>query len=77
VARLQALCAGLPQVHLHLHDEQSGPLTAEALAATSTATKRAEVWFCGPRGFAETLRNGLRQVWPGPVRFHQEPFKMR
>lgn len=77
VTRLQGLCAGLPQVHLHLHDQQSGPLTAEALAATTDDTKRAEVWFCGPRGFAETLRNGLRQVWPWPVRFHQEAFRMR
>lgn len=77
VARLQELCAGLPEVHLHLHDKQSGPLTAEALAATSAHTKRAEVWFCGPRSFAEALRNGLRRVWPGSVRFHQEAFEMR
>lgn len=77
VTRLQELCAGLPEVRLHLHDEQSGPLTAEALAATSGHTKNAEVWFCGPRGFAKTLRNGLRQVWPGSIRFHQEAFKMR
>lgn len=77
VQRLQELCAELPEVRLHLHDEQSGPLTAEALAAASGNVKRAEVWFCGPRSFAETLRNGLRQVWPGSVRFHQEAFKMR
>ena len=77
VERLQELCTGLPKVRLHLHDEQSGPLTAEALAATSGNVKRAEVWFCGPRGFAETLRNGLRQAWPGSIRFHQEAFEMR
>lgn len=77
VTRLQELCAGLPKVRLHLHDKRSGPLTAETLAATSGNTKNAEVWFCGPRGFAETLRNGLRQVWPGSIRFHQEAFEMR
>lgn len=77
VHRLQELCAALPEVRLHLHDEQSGPLTAEALATASGNVKRAEVWFCGPRSFAEALHNGLRQVWPGNVRFHQEAFEMR
>ncbi len=77
VQRLQELCAGLPGIRLHLHDKRSGPLTAEALVATSGSRKNAEVWFCGPSGFAETLRNGLRQVCPGSIRFHQEAFEMR
>ena len=77
VPRLQALADALPEVRLHLHDQQSGLLTAEALASETGGAKRAEVWFCGPRGLGETLRNGLDQVWPGRVRFHQEAFEMR
>ncbi|SCZ52811.1 ferredoxin reductase family protein [Thiohalomonas denitrificans] len=78
VERLEALCAGLPEVRLHVHDKQSGRLTAEALATESADAKRAEVWFCGPRGLGEALRGGLHQAWPGNrVRFHQEAFEMR
>ncbi len=77
VERLQSLCAALPKVRLHVHDQHSGPLTADALTAGLNETNRAEVWFCGPRGFADSLREGLRQVWPGRVRFHQEAFEMR
>jgi predicted ferric reductase len=77
VERLQTLCAALPEVRLHLHDKRSGPLTAETLAADANSRTRAEVWFCGPRGLAESLRSGLCRLWPGKVRFHQEAFEMR
>lgn len=77
VQRLQTLCAALPEVRLHLHDQQGTPATAEDLAAMSGAPKQAEVWFCGPRGLGETLRNGLQQTWGGKVRFHQEAFEIR
>lgn len=77
VERLQQLCDMLPEVSLHLYDKHSGPLTAELLAVTSGNAKRAEVWFCGPSGLGEALRNGLFRLWPGRVRFHQEAFEMR
>jgi predicted ferric reductase len=77
VARLQALCGALPGVQLHLHDNASGPLTPAILAASLDGARRAEVWFCGPQGLAQSLRNGLRQLWTGRVRFHQEAFAMR
>jgi len=77
VPRLQELCAMLPEVRLHLHDRQSAPLNAEALALGQDGTKRAEVWFCGPRGLGESLRHGLHQAWSGSLRFHQEAFEMR
>jgi predicted ferric reductase len=76
VARLRVLCDALPGVQLHLYDRASGPLSAEALAGRADQTgkaQRAEVWFCGPRGLGESLR----QAWPGRVRFHQEAFEMR
>jgi predicted ferric reductase len=77
VTRLQALCDALPRVQLQLHDRQSGPLSAELLAAAPGGAKRAEVWFCGPRGLGDTLREGMQQLTPGRVRFHQEAFELR
>ncbi|MCW8903861.1 ferredoxin reductase family protein [Sedimenticola sp.] len=76
VERLQSLCATLPKVQLHVYDKHSGPLNADTLAAELSETRRAEVWFCGPRGFADALREGL-QAFAGRVRFHQEAFEMR
>jgi predicted ferric reductase len=77
VERLQTLTGTLPEVRLHLHDKHSTPLTAEALAVGVGEVKRAEVWFCGPRGLGDTLHHGLHQLWHGKVRFHQEAFEMR
>ncbi|NHC06201.1 ferredoxin reductase family protein [Azonexus fungiphilus] len=73
VARLQALCAGLPGVRLRVHGAAQGErLDADALLAGRGGP--AEVWFCGPAGLAGALRDGLgRQV----RRFHQEAFRMR
>ncbi|MCW8907902.1 MAG: ferric reductase-like transmembrane domain-containing protein [Sedimenticola sp.] len=76
VGRLQSLCETLPDVRLHVYDKHSGPLTAEVLAEQQHDRKRLEVWFCGPRGFADTLREGLRALY-GRIRFHQEAFEMR
>jgi len=77
VPRLQELCAKLPEVRLHLHDRQSGPLNAETLALGEDGAKRAEVWFCGPRGLGESLRHNLQQTCSGSLHFHQEAFEMR
>jgi predicted ferric reductase len=76
VERVQNLCATLPKVQLHVYDKYSGPLSADTLAAELSVARRTEVWFCGPRSFADALREGL-QVFAGRVRFHQEAFEMR
>ena len=58
--RLRSLCAELPSVRLHIHDRAAGDdLTPERLAATATDGQRAEVWFCGPRGFGAQPQAGL------------------
>lgn len=73
VARLQALCATLPAVQLHIHDAHQGDrLQAQALQGA----KRAEIWYCGPHGLAASLREGLRALGLR-YRFHQEAFDMR
>jgi len=77
VNRLQALCAALPDVRMHLHDGQSAPASVENLAASSGAPKRTEVWFCGPLGLGRVLRDGLSQALDGRLRFHQEAFEFR
>jgi ferredoxin-NADP reductase len=40
------------------------------------ASKGSEIWFCGPAGLAEVLRNRLRSMGT-MTRFHQEAFEMR
>lgn len=78
VARLEALCDRLPTIRLQVHDSRQGQqLSAETLAAGGNSTRPAEVWFCGPQGLAEALREGLSKVWHSRLRFHQEAFVMR
>ena len=67
----------MPNVRLHVHAlRQGGELSAELLAAHTDA-KRAEIWFCGPRGLAQKLQDGLRRLGQQKVRFHHEAFEMR
>lgn len=73
VPRLQALCATLPAVKLHIHGSQQGAnLNAQALGATPDA----EIWYCGPAGLGNSLRAGLKALGLLP-RFHQEAFEIR
>ena len=63
---------------LHIHDRAAGDdLTPEHLAATATDGRRAEVWFCGPRGFGDQLKAGLARLWGRRLSFRREAFEMR
>lgn len=76
--RLAEICASLPNVRLFVHGHQQGEtLTGNTLAAELGDASRAELWFCGPQGLGETIRNGLRSAWGERFRFHQEAFAMR
>ncbi|HEY9380382.1 MAG TPA: ferric reductase-like transmembrane domain-containing protein [Burkholderiales bacterium] len=77
VARLETLCATLPTIRLHVHGGDGDALTAEALYERHGNNTRPEIWFCGPRGLADTLRSGLRELGMNWARFHQEAFEMR
>jgi predicted ferric reductase len=78
VGRLQALCASLPGIRLQVHGTQQGEaLTAATLNLVDDRRKHAEVWFCGPRGLADALKQGLKASWSSRLRFHQEAFEMR
>ncbi len=73
VPRLQALCANLPGIDLHIHGARQGStLKVAALQGVHSA----EIWFCGPSGLAASLREGLRALGARP-RFHQEAFEIR
>ena len=73
VPRLEALCATLPGIHLHIYGARQG---ASLQARLLGDLKDAEIWFCGPGGLADALRKGLRAMGCRP-RFHQEAFEMR
>lgn len=78
VPRLESLCAALPSIRLHVHGARRGEaLTADALGAAPGGASQAEVWFCGPPGLADSLKEELMNVWGGRLRFHQEAFEMR
>ncbi len=78
VSQLEARCAALPGIRLHIHGAWQGEvLRATEIAAAKTDSGRSEIWFCGPQGLASKLREELRKMGQGGIRFHQEAFEMR
>lgn len=78
VARLEMLCERLPAISLQVHDASRGEkLDAAGLTQGDQPARRSEIWFCGPQGLAQSLRDGLRGRWARRFRFHQEAFEMR
>lgn len=70
--------AKMAGVALHiLINSQDGYLTGEKLRAKIPDWKEADVWFCGPALFGETLRADLVLNGLDARRFHQELFEMR
>ena len=78
VPRLEALCAQLPTIRLHvLSADRDERLSARTLQGALPDGAAAEIWFCGPRHFADALRHGFRELGARRVRFHQEAFELR
>jgi predicted ferric reductase len=78
VARLEASCAALPGIHLHIHGALQGEtLSAAEVAGAQAGSRRSEIWFCGPQGLADKLKKELGRIGQGRVSFHQEAFEMR
>lgn len=78
VARLESLCARLPAIRLHIHGARQGEkLTASGLEPSNSGRQKTEIWFCGPQGLAQSLKDGLLATRHGEFRFHQEAFEMR
>lgn len=78
VAELTSLCATLPTISLHVHDARQGDtLDAATLLKNPAPGHTSEVWFCGPAGLAQVLRQGLKKMGQTRLHFHQEAFEMR
>jgi predicted ferric reductase len=58
-------------------DKRDGLLDAKGLARMVPDWKQADIWFCGPAGFGQALRQGLLAMGMDNRSFHQEMFEMR
>jgi predicted ferric reductase len=78
---LAKLAADARSANVRLHvliDERDGRLTGERIRALVPEWRDASIWFCGPAGFGEALKQDLAaQDFPVNERFHQELFAMR
>lgn len=75
VSRLLELSLSLSNFRLHIYGSKQGEVL-DAKKLGLHPQQAAELWFCGPTGLANKLKNELNQVQQ-PVRFHQELFEMR
>ncbi|MFP5517332.1 MAG: ferric reductase, partial [Alphaproteobacteria bacterium] len=78
IAKLTADAAAAG-VRLHvLVDDRDGRLTGERIRAAVPEWRNAGIWFCGPTGFGQALRQDFAaQGLAVERRFHQELFEMR
>ena len=56
---------------------RDGLLTLDRLEAMIPDWKDAEIWFCGPQGFGDAIRDAMTARGLPAARFHQELFAMR
>ncbi len=77
LTRLRSL-AERARVRLHVWvTQRDGFLTGARLRAAVPHWQGADVWFCGPAGFADSLRCDLVAAGMAQDDFHQELFAMR
>lgn len=70
-----AAAAGV-QLHL-LVDERDGRLNGQRIREAVPQWRNASIWFCGPAGFGQALREDFCSNGLPADRFHQELFEMR
>lgn len=89
VAKVIGLCKNLPNINLYIHD-QSKQQRLDAATIVNTANiyqankspdtpikNNIDIWFCGPNGFANSLKQGFKLFKRTNINFHQEIFEMR
>lgn len=65
-------------VRLHvLVDATDGRLDVQRICAEVPDWKSSDIWFCGPAGFGQALRQHFRERGLPAAAFHQELFDMR
>lgn len=70
--------AAAASVRLHLRvDGKDARLNGERIRSAVPEWRSASIWFCGPPGFGQTLRQDFLAHGLPPERFHQELFQMR
>ena len=70
--------AAAADVRLHLLvDGKGGCLNGDRIRAVVPDWRTASLWFCGPPGFGQVLREDFVANGLPPERFHQELFRMR
>ncbi|ALA19047.1 MULTISPECIES: ferric reductase-like transmembrane domain-containing protein [unclassified Chelatococcus] len=78
---IEKLTADAEAAGIRLHvtiDARDGLLSGERIRAAVPDWREASIWFCGPAGFGQALRNDFdAQGLPMAERFHQELFAMR
>lgn len=70
--------AAAANVRLHLLvGDKDGRLNGERIRTAVPEWQSASIWFCGPTGFGQSLREDFLAHGLPPGRFHQELFQMR
>jgi predicted ferric reductase len=64
-------------VRFHALEDKDGLLTFDHMEALIPEWRQADVWFCGPGGLADALRNPMIARGLPASQFHQELFEMR
>ncbi len=79
-AAIDRLTADAAEAGVQLHllvDGKDGRLNGERIRAAVPEWRSASIWFCGPPGFGQALREDFCANGLPPERFHQELFQMR
>lgn len=77
IERIRALAARA-RIRLHVQvSSEDGRLTPERLRQLTPDWKTRDIWFCGPAGFGNELRDDLTERGLAAADFHQELFNMR
>jgi predicted ferric reductase len=64
-------------VRFYALEEKDGLLTLDRIEALAPDWKQAAIWFCGPSGFGQALRQPMIERGLPASHFHQKLFEMR
>lgn len=77
---LESVIKRAEQANINLHlmpSKTDGLVDSDLITRMVPEWKQADVWFCGPARFGESIKNGFARLGMGAENFHQELFEMR
>lgn len=77
---LESVIKGAKQSNINLHlmtPKTHGRVSTDLITQEVPEWKKADVWFCGPASFGESIKKGFDLLGLGAENFHQELFEMR